>query len=291
VVVQVKALACEIPARLGIPLSRFSTSELAREAVARGITASISGATVWRWLSADALKPWRHRSWIFPRDPDFEAKAGPVLDLYQRRWEGRSLRPDEYVISADEKTSIQARIRLHPTQPPAAGQAMRVEHEYERGGALAYLAAWDVHRAKVFGRCEQTTGIEPFGRLVEQVMTQEPYASAHRVFWIVDNGSSHRGKAATQRLETAWPTLKLVHLPVHASWLNQIEIYFSIVQRKVLTPNDFASLAAVEERLLAFEKRFGEVARPFEWKFTRADLVTLMAKLANDQPEPLALCA
>jgi DDE superfamily endonuclease len=291
VVVQVKALACEIPARLGIPLSRFSTSELAREAVTRGITASISGATVWRWLSADALKPWQHRSWIFPRDPDFEAKAGPVLDLYQRRWEGRSLRPDEYVISADEKTSIQARIRLHPTQPPAAGQAMRVEHEYQRGGALAYLAAWDVHRAKVFGRCEQTTGIEPFGRLVEQVMTQEPYASAHRVFWIVDNGSSHRGKAAIQRLETAWPTLKLVHLPVHASWLYQIEIYFSIIQRKVLTPNDFASLAAVEERLLAFEKRFGEVARPFEWKFTRADLATLMAKLANDQPEPLALCA
>jgi hypothetical protein len=291
VVVQVKALACEIPARLGIPLSRFSTSELAREAVTRGITASISGATVWRWLSADALKPWQHRSWIFPRDPNFEAKAGPVLDLYQRRWERRPLRPDEYVISADEKTSIQARIRLHPTQPPAAGQAMRVEHEYERGGALAYLAAWDVHRAKVFGRCEQTTGIEPFGRLVEQVMTQEPYASAHRVFWIVDNGSSHRGKASIQRLETAWPTLKLVHLPVHASWLNQIEIYFSIVQRKVLTPNDFASLAAVEERLLAFEKRFGEVARPFEWKFTRADLATLMAKLANDQPEPLALCA
>jgi hypothetical protein len=291
VVVQVKALACEIPARLGIPLSRFSTSELAREAVTRGITASISGATVWRWLSADALKPWQHRSWIFPRDPDFEAKAGSVLDLYQRRWEGRSLRPDEYVISADEKTSIQARIRLHPTQPPAAGQAMRVEHEYERGGALAYLAAWDVHRGKVFGRCEQTTGIEPFGRLVEQVMTQEPYASAHRVFWIVDNGSSHRGKAAIQRLETAWPTLKLVHLPVHASWLNQIEIYFSIVQRKVLTPNDFASLVAVEERLLAFEKRFGEVARPFEWKFTRADLATLMAKLVNDQLKPLALRA
>ena len=290
-VVQVKALACEIPARLGIPLSRFSTSELAREAVARGFVASISGATVWRWLSVDALKPWQHRSWIFPRDPDFEAKAAVVLDLYQRLWEGHTLRPDEYVISADEKTSLQARIRLHPTEPPASGQAMRVEHEYKRGGALAYLAAWDVHRAKVFGRCEQTTGIEPFGRLVEQVMTQEPYASARRVFWILDNGSSHRGKAAIERLQARWPTLKVVHLPVHASWLNQIEIYFSIIQRKVLTPNDFASLAAVEEHLLAFEKRFAEVARPFEWKFTRSDLAALMAKLANDHMEPLALCA
>lgn len=289
--VQVKALACEIPARLGIPLSRFSRLELAREAVARGIVASISGATIWRWLSADALRPWYHRSWIFPRDPDFETKAGVVLDLYQGLWQGRQLRPDEYVICADEKTSLQGRIRLHPTQAPAPGQTMRVEHEYKRGGALAYLAAWDVRRAKVFGRCEQTTGIKPFERLVEQVMTQEPYASATQVFWIVDNGSSHRGKAAVKRLKRAWPTLTLVHLPVHASWLNQIEIYFSIVQRKVLVPNDFASLAAVEERLLAFEGRFAETAQPFEWKFTRRDLAIAMAKLKTAPPEPLARCA
>ena len=290
-VVQVKALACEIPHRLGIPLSRFSTRDLAREVQERGIVASISGTTVWRWLSEDALRPWHHRSWIFPRDPRFEEKAGPILDLYQGFWQGQPLRPDEYVICADEKPSIQARIRIHPSQPPAPGQAMRIEHEYERGGALAYLAAWDVRRAKVFGRCEQTTGIEPFGRLVAEVMSQEPYASAHRVFWVVDNGSSHRGKAAIRRLQKAWPNLVVVHLPVHASWLNQIEIYFSIVQRKVLTPNDFVSLTAVEERILDFQARFAEVARPFEWKFTRADLTTLMAKLKNDQPDPLALVA
>jgi transposase len=291
VVVQVKAMACELTARQNVPLSRFSAEELAREAVLRGLVASISDTTVWRWLSIDALKPWQHRSWIFPRDPDFEAKAGPVLDLYQGSWEGKPLRPDEYVISADEKTSIQARIRIHPTQAPAPGSAMRVEHEYERGGSLAYLAAWDVRRAKVFGRCESTTGIEPFGRLVEQVMVQEPYASARRVFWILDNGSSHRGKASVERLQKAWPTLKVVHLPVHASWLNQIEIYFSIVQRKVVTPNDFTSLAAVEERLIAFQERFEQTARPFEWKFNRADLTRLMARLSNPTSEPLALCA
>ena len=119
---------------------------------------------------------------------------------------------------------------------------MRVEHEYDRGGALAYLAAYDVHRARVIGRCEPTTGIVPFGRLVEQVMTVEPYASAERVFWIVDNGSSHRGQAAVDRLQGEWPTLRLIHLPVHASWLDQCEIYFSIVQRKVVTPNDFRDL-------------------------------------------------
>jgi hypothetical protein len=116
---------------------------------------------------------------------------------------------------------------------------MRVDHEYERKGAVAYLAAYDVHQARVFCRCEQTTGIEPFGRLVEQVMSAEPYASAKRVFWVVDNGSSHRGQASVERLEGAWPTLRLVHLPVHASWLDQAEIYVSIVQRKVVDPNDF----------------------------------------------------
>jgi hypothetical protein len=145
------------------------------------------------------------------------------------------------VISADEKTSIQALIRCHPSTPPAAGRAMRVEHEYERGGAVAYLAVWDVHRAKIFGRCEPTTGIVPFGRLVDQVMSQPPYRSARRVFWIVDNGSSHHGLAEAKRLKQAWPAHVLVHTPVHASWLNQVEIYFSIVQRKVLTPTTSAA--------------------------------------------------
>lgn len=187
------------------------------------------------------------------------------------------------MISADEKTSIQARIRPHPSAPPRAGQAMRVEHEYSRGGALAYLAAWDVHRARVFGRCEATTGIKPFGRLVEQVMSQEPYRSARRVFWIVDNGSSHRGTASVVRLQSAWPNLVLVHLPVHASWLNQIEIYFSVVQRKVLTPNDFASLADVAARLFAFEQHYEAIAQPFAWKFTRQDLSRLMDSLSASQ--------
>ena len=163
---------------------------------------------------------------------------------------------------------------------------MRVEHEYERGGALAYLSAWDVHRARLFGRCEPKNGIAPFGRLVGEVMSVEPYVSAERVFWIVDNGTSHRGRTSIDRLRSAFPKkLVLVHLPVHASWLNQIEIYFSIVQRKVLTPNDFADLAEVEAQLLAFQNHYERIARPFEWKFTRADLDALLAKL-HQQPTP-----
>ena len=197
-----------------------------------------------------------------------------------RHWEGRRLRDDEFVLSADEKTSIQARLRKHPSSPPRPGTPARVEHEYSRGGAWAYLAALDVHRAKVFGRCEHTTGIEPFGRLVTQVMTQAPYRNARRVFWIVDNGSSHRGQPCVRRLTAAFPNLVPVHGPVHASWLNQIEIYFSIVQRKALTPNDFSSLEEVEQRLLQFQDYYEQLATPFEWKFTRDDLARLIKKLA-----------
>jgi hypothetical protein len=283
-VVAVKALACELPSRLGVPLSRLHVPDIAAEVAARGIVAEISGTTIWRWLSEDAIRPWKQRSWIFPRDPDFEAKAGRVLDLYARTWEGKKLGPRDFVLSADEKTSIQARIRCHPTLAPASTRDMRVEHEYDRGGALAYLAAWDVHRAKVFGRCEPTTGIEPFTRLVDQVMTTEPYASARRVYWVVDNGSSHRGQRAVDRLTTRWRNARLVQLPIHASWLNQVEIYFSVVQRKVLTPNDFKDLADVEARLQAFERRYEATATPFKWKYTRSDLAKLLERL-TDKPD------
>ena len=276
---QIKAIACELPKESGQPLSRYSRRDLVREVTRRGIVAKISGRTIWRWLDEDAIRPWQHRSWIFPRDPNFQTKAERVLDLYQGLWEGQALGANDYVISADEKTSIQARIRLHPTLPPQPKEAMRVEFEYERGGALAYLAAWDVQRAKVFGRCESTTGIEPFGRLVQQVMEKQPYSNAQRVFWIVDNGSSHRGAAAVKRLQGAYSNIRLVHLPVHASWLNQVEIYFSVIQRKVLTPNDFASLQEVSQRLLAFQELYERAAKPFEWKFTRADLQDLMNRL------------
>jgi hypothetical protein len=278
-VVQVKALACELPATQGLPLSRWSTSDLAQYLSRSGLVAQISGSTIWRWLHEDALRPWQHRTWIFPRDPDFALKAGRILDLYARLWNGQALKDDEFVISADEKTSIQARSRRHATQTCQPGRPMRVEHEYRRCGAWAYLAALDVHRARVLGRCELKNGIAPFDRLVDQVMTRPPYDEARRVFWIVDNGSGHRGQRAVARLQSRFPRLVLVHGPVHASWLNQIEIYFSIVQRKVLTPNDFSGLDAAAERLLEFQSYYESIAKPFEWKFTRQDLTQLLSRL------------
>jgi transposase len=285
-VARVKAIACTPPADAGLPLARWSCPELARHAVAAGVCASISPATVRRWLSQDALKPWQYRSWIFVTDPGFPAKAARVLDLYDRQWKGQPLGPNDYVVSADEKTSIQARCRCHPTLAPGASRAMRVNHDYDRAGAVAYLAAYDVHRGQVFGRCEDSTGIEPFSRLVAQVMEHEPYKSADRVFWIVDNGSSHRGQAAIHRLAQQYPNAVMVHTPVHASWLNQIEIYFSIVQRKALSPNDFTDIDQVIARLASFETRYNRTARPFKWKFTTADLDDLLTRLDNHKHSP-----
>ena len=291
-IAQIKALACQLPAERGIPLSRFSITEIVREVISEAIVPSVSDSSVWRWLHEDAIRPWFHRSWIYPRDPKFIEKAGNVLDLYVKQWEGQSLGENDYVISADEKTSIQARIRKHLTSPPSLGEPMRVEHEYIRGGAWAYLAAWDVHRARIFGRCEAKTGIKPFNQLVKQVMSQPPYKTANRVFWIIDNGSSHRGKPFVARLQEKWPNAIAVHLPTHASWLNQIEIYFSIIQRKVLTPNDFPNLQAVEKRLLDFQTRYQEIARSFNWKFTRKDLkerIKLVSDHIIDQYQPVML--
>jgi hypothetical protein len=283
-VAEVKALACELPAERGVPLSRWSSTELAREAVARGIVEQISGTTVWRWLSADAIRPWSYRSWIFPRDPQFRDKAGRVLDLYEGRWEGQLLEPGDFVVCADEKPSIQARARVHPTAPAKpGGDGLLVEHEYERKGALCYLAAWDVRRARIFDRCAPADGIEPFGALVEQFMSIEPYSKAQRVFVIVDNGSAHRGNASIKRLQGAWKNLILVHTPVHASWLNQCEMYFSIAQRKVLQPNNFADLDAVEQALLTFGRRYEQIAKPFEWKFTRRDLDRVLDRVGQSQ--------
>ncbi len=291
IVVQIKAIACELPSTYKIPLSRWSTEDIVNYIKQSGLVATISGSTVWRWLNEDAIKPWQHRCWVFPRDPHFATKAGRILDLYHRVWNGEPLKDDEFVLSADEKTSIQARARRHTTYPAQPGSPMKVEHEYKRCGAWAYIAALDVHRAKLFGLCEHKGGILPFDRLVDQVMSQDPYKNARRVFLIVDNGSAHRGLKSVERLQSRYANLTLIHGPVHASWLNQIEIYFSILQRKALTPNDFPSLAVLKERILGFQQYYEQIAKPFEWKFTRKDLNRLMCKINNKPADSSRLAA
>lgn len=284
VVAGIKALACEPPEDRGVPLSRWSSLELAAHAVREGLVETISSSTVRRWLHAAAIKPWRYRSWIFPRDPEFAAKAARVLDLYARVNGGVPLGPDEYVISADEKSQLQALARRHPGLRAGPGRTHRVEFEYARGGTLCYLGAYDVHAARLFGRVADKAGIVPFMELVELVMSQQPYASAQRVWWIVDNGSSHNGQRSIDRMAAAWPNARLVHLPVHASWLNQIEAVFSVIQRKVVKPADFADLAELADRLGRFEARYNATARPFDWRFTTKDLAVLLERLDAHQP-------
>jgi transposase len=276
----VVALACQLPAATGVPLARWTGPELLAEITKAGLGCQLSVSSVLRILAEHPVKPWQYQSWISPRDPDFAARASVILDLYQGFYRGKRLRPGDRILCVDAKPSIQARGRCRPTAPAARGKPMRVEHEYVRHGALALLAALDVHTGTVFAATPATTGIAPFMDLMGQVMSLPEYKDAPRVFVIVDNGSDHRGQAAVRRLQDAWPNAIMIHTPVHASWLNQAEIFFSITQKKVLSPNDFASLDELAGTLLAFVDRYNQTARPFNWKFTAADLARLLDRIS-----------
>jgi transposase len=278
----VVALACQLPADTGVPLSRWTGPELNRELEDRAlVSAPMAVSSLLRILAENPVKPWQYQSWIFPRDPDFEAKATVILDLYQGFYSGEPLRPGDRILSFDAKPSIQARGRIHYTRPAAPGRPARVEHEYVRHGALALLAGLDIHTGQVFASTPQTTGIVPFMDLAGQVMARPEYKDAPRVFVIVDNGSDHRGKAAIDRLRKAHPNAVMIHTPVHASWLNQVEIFFSVIQKKVVSPNDFPSLKKLSETLLAFVARYNQTARPFSWKYTADDLKDLLRRISE----------
>lgn len=269
---QAKAIACERPDERGEPLSRYSLGDIVLIMKREEIVPSISKSTLCRWYRQDALKPWRYHNWLFPRDPQFFSKARVVLNLYHGYWEGKPLGKNDYVLSADEKCGLQILQRLHPLRPPAAGKAGQVEFEYKRLGTLAYQAALDVFGGTVIGQINDTNNILTFNQLVEKVMTQHPYSTARRVFWIVDNGPAHHPNTFPARLSNLYEHAIAVHLPTHASWLNQIEIYFSILQRKALTPRDFSSREEMTQRILAFQERFNSQATPFNWRFSVDDL-------------------
>ena len=280
----VVALACQLPAATGVPLSRWTGPELAAELTAQClVSAPISVTSLLRILAENPVRPWQYQSWIYPRDPDFAAKATVILDLYQGFYGGKPLGPGDRILSFDAKPSIQARGRIHQTLPAAPGKPARVEHEYVRHGALALLAGLDIQTGQVFASTPRTTGIAPFMDLAGQVMARPEYKNAPRVFVIADNGSDHRGQAAIDRLRKAHPNAIMIHTPVHASWLNQIEIFFSIIQKKVVSPNDFASLEQLSGTLLAFVTRYNQTAKPFNWKFTAADLTDLLRRISEHE--------
>lgn len=268
--VTIKAIACELPACHKLPFSRLSLSDVARIAQTEGVVDEISTTTVWRWLEEDALRPWYQQTWVFVRDPQFVPKASLVLDLYQSLWQGEPLTDEDSIISADEKT-IQA-LKRFQREGARPGRIARYDYQYERQGTLTYLAALDVQNGDITGRTSESNGIDPFMELVSAVMDKEPYSQARRVFWLVDNGGAHHPSSFPARLTNAYDNAIAVHLPKHASWLNQIEIYFSILSRKFLQPNDFESIDELTWKLLSFEASYNENATPFNWKFTKDDL-------------------
>lgn len=264
-----------------LPLSRFSISDLRDELEPLGVNMSYS--TLWRLLAEDAIRPWLQEQWLFPRDPRLLEKATPVVELYHRRWEGQLLGPRDYVLCGDEMTGLQAKSRLHPTLPSGPKRRGRYEFEYERHGTLCYLGFFDVFSGRVYGETSAKTGIEPFEAALGRCLAQPRYQQAERLFLILDNGSSHHPSTSPARLRAQVPNLTTVHLPVHSSWLNQIEIYFSIVQRKALTPRDFPSLAALEQRLKWFEWHYNRYAQPFQWNFNQEKLEKFIERLSKHE--------
>ena len=264
-----------------VPLSRFSVTDVCERAYELGLAMSYS--TVWRRLAAHALRPWFQEQWLFPTDPLLLEKAAPVLDLYHGRWQGEPLRPTDAVLSADEITGLQALSRTHPETPPAPGRKRRYEFEYERHGTLCYAAFLDVRTGHVFGKTSATSCVDSFQTALNHCLARPAATRWERIFLILDNGPSHHPNTSPARLAALDPRIITVHLPTHSSWLNQVELYFSILVRKALTPRDFPSLAALRDQIRRFEGYYNQGATPFRWQFNRKDLERYVERLARHE--------
>jgi transposase len=265
-------MACERPDDVGRSLSQWDCVELARKLAADGVVTSISPQTVQRILSNHRLKPWRHHLWLspqVPRDAEFAARVTEIVDLYTR-----PLASWEVVLCADEKTSLQPRPRLSPTLAAQPGLPVRVEHEYRRAGALNLFAAFDTRTGKVYARTAERKRQVEFITFLEQLEREIP-ACVTVIHIVLDNLIMHKGK-----LVQAWlakhPRFVFHFPPTHCSWMNQVEQWFSILQRKRLGISDFTDKAALNERLMAFVAEWNEYAHPFNWSTKSAAKV--MAK-------------
>ena len=272
----VTAIACELPAERGLPLSRFSSADIHAEAL-QELDPCPARSTIAAWLKQAAIRPWTVTSWVTPRDPQFKQKAARVCDLYTRMWEDEPITEGDVIICADEKTGIQARSRRKT--PPGPGKSVRLEHRYDRNGATIYQAAFIAGSGSVVGHCVSENTRANFETLVEKVMADPICQNADRVFWIMDNGSAHHPATFRWWLKEAYPNAIGLHLPTGASWLNQIELYFSVLTRKALTGGNFHSVDAVENRITEFEELWNDNPEPFEWTYTREDLTRLLERL------------
>jgi transposase len=281
VALHVVKIACERPDDAGRSLSQWDCAEIARMLVAEGLVDGISPETVRRILRHHKLKPWRYHLWLSaktPRDAAFARQVQALADLYTR-----PLERCEVVLSLDEKTSVQPRPRLAPTRPARQGQPVRVEHEYKRGGALNLFAAFDTRSGHVYAATAPRRRQVEFIAFLEQLDREIP-AAITTVHLVLDNVRMHTG-ALVRAWLAAHPRFVCHFPPVHCSWMNQVEQWFSILQRKRLRFADFADVAHLAERLQAFVAEWNLHAHPFTWS-TKS-----VAKVMAQCERPLALAA
>lgn len=272
----ITAIACELPANRQLPLSRLSSADIHDQA-SKEVDPCPARSTIAAWLKQAAIKPWTVTSWVTPRDPQFKQKAARVCDLYTGMWEDEPLTAGDVIICADEKTGIQARSRRKT--PPGPGKSVRIDHQYDRHGTTIYQAAFIAGTGGVIGHCVDGNTRANFETLVAEVMAAPICQTADRVFWIVDNGSAHHPATFRWWLKKQYPTAIGLHLPTGASWLNQIELYFSVITRKSLTGESFHSVDAVQDRITEFEEMWNGDPEPFNWTYTREDLTKLLERL------------
>jgi hypothetical protein len=271
---QTTAIACSLPRQQGLPLARHSSSSIARQLVASGQVEKISPATIRRWLAAEKLKPWRFRLWQHITDPTaFVERARPVLRLYQQ---AKSLLAGGiWVVCADEKTSLQARQPEQASIPAAKGQLAKLNGRYKRKGAVQLFGVLSVADGKVFGTCRERKWFSDFQAfMVEQLLPEAKRRGVQQIVLILDNGKTHAPKQLENWLSEELKrrklslSVKVQWLPVGASWLDQIEIWFSKLQSKVLRPNDFEDVPALISAIENFMDYCNEKAQPINWTYS-----------------------
>lgn len=285
---QTTAVACTLPRQQQVPLARWFASAIVRRLIELQIVPSISVSTVTRWLAQERIKPWQHHSWQKILDPQqFLKRARPVLHLYQRvDW---LLARGVWAICVDEKTSIQARSREAATTPAEPGKPVRYSSRYQRKGALQLFAALSLADGKVIGRCMSRRCFKHFKRfLLQSVLPEAKRRGVHTIAMVLDNGSTH----APKRLLRWWEEemtrrncpikLKIYWLPPNASWLDQIEIWFSVLQRRLLTPNDFPQRNILAREIMSYLCYHNNNAQPIRWSYTAPQLQRHLQKVGKD---------
>jgi transposase len=271
---QVTALACSLPRSHGIPLTHWSRAELARHVAATPGELAISPRTIGRWLTAEQIRPWRFHSWQHIQEPEtFLQRARPVLRLYEQAQS--LLQEGTWVVCVDEKTSIQAREAEQAPCPPIPKHVLHQSPRYHRRGALYLMAALSVADGLIYGHCFSRKRFLDFAAFLQTVLIAEArLRKVHTVAFILDNGSTHAPKRLPRWLEEQSLALdkqlafQVYWLPTNASWLDQIEIWFSLLQRKLLQPNHFGSLGELQHAILDFIAHYNQSAQPLKWSYT-----------------------